>query len=88
MDQVREYRRDFIQYLNNQKAFSSERWFRYYDENERDKLDLSGAPIFKYHTESTLSSLGRGAADILLLIILNVIFFILSYTFFMRQEVK
>jgi hypothetical protein len=32
--------------------------------------------------------LSRGATDTLLLIILNVIFFVLSHTFFVRQEVR
>ena len=88
MDQVREYRRSFIQYLNNQEAFSSAHWFYYGTWEEENRPDLSGVPIFHQRAESITSSLGRGAVDILLLIILNVVFFILSHTLFVRQEVK
>jgi hypothetical protein len=87
VDQVQEYRKSFIQYLNGQGAFSSERWFRHYDEKDRDKLDLSGVPVFEQRAEDMASTLSRGSADMLLLIILNVIFFILSHTLFVKQEV-
>jgi ABC-type transport system involved in multi-copper enzyme maturation permease subunit len=87
MDQVREYRRSFIQYLNNQEAFSSAQWFYYGTQEEENRPDLSGVPVFHHRAESITSSLGRGAVDILLLIILNVVFFILSHTLFVRQEV-
>jgi ABC-type transport system involved in multi-copper enzyme maturation permease subunit len=88
VDQVREYRRSFIGYLNDQKAFSSESWFWCGTREKEIKPDISGAPVFHHRAESISSSLGRGATDILLLIILNVVFFILSYTLFVRQEVK
>lgn len=88
VDQVREYRRSFIGYLNDQKAFSSESWFWRGTREKEIKPDLTGAPVFNHRAESISSSLGRGATDILLLIILNVVFFILSYTLFVRQEVK
>jgi len=88
VDQAQEYRRNFIQYLDSQEAFSSERWFRYYDEKTGDKLDLSGVPVFEQRAEGIASSLSRGVTDMVLLIILNVMFFILSHTFFVRQEVR
>jgi len=88
MTQVQKYRKNVIGYLNDQEAFSSEQWFRYGDRETVFELDLSGVPEFHQRAESIGSSLGRSATDILLLIILNVIFFILSYTLFVRQEVK
>ena len=88
MTQVRQYRKNIIGYLNDQEAFSSKQWFRYGDGETEFKPDLSGVPEFHQRAESIGSSLGRSATDILLLIILNVIFFILSYTLFVRQEVK
>jgi ABC-type transport system involved in multi-copper enzyme maturation permease subunit len=88
VDQVQQYRRSFIGYLNDQKAFSSESWFWRGTREKENRPDLVGAPIFHHRAESISSSLGRGATDILLLIILNVVFFILSYTLFVRQEVK
>lgn len=91
MDQVREYRRSFIQYLHNQEAFSSPYWFRYHHDEEKgilDKPDVSGVPIFHQRDEGIASSLSRGATDMILLIILNVLLFILSLTLFIRQEVR
>ena len=88
MDQVREYRRNFIQYLNDQKALSSEHWFWYGTMEKEDRPDLSGIPVFHQRDECIASDLGRGILDILLLIILNGVLFMLSYTLFIRQEVK
>jgi ABC-type transport system involved in multi-copper enzyme maturation permease subunit len=88
MDQVREYRRSFIRYLNDQGAFSSAQWFYYGTWEEEDRPDLSGVPIFEQHAERMASTLGRGTTDLLLLIILNVMLFILSHTLFVRQEVR
>ena len=86
VEQAREYRRSFIQYLNDQGAFSSAQWFYYGTKDKEKRPDLSGVPVFHQRAESVASSLSRGATDILLLIILNVIFFILSHTLFMRRE--
>jgi len=88
MDQAREYRRNFIQYLDAQKAFSSEQWFRFGNRETENRPDLGGVPVFYQRDESVASSLSRGVIDILLLIILNVMFFILSHTFFVREEVR
>lgn len=88
VDQAQEYRRSFIQYLNDQRAFSSVYWFKYSDGKTEDRSELSGAPVFHYRAESIISSLSRGITDMLLLVILNVMFLILSYTLFIRQEVR
>jgi len=88
MDQVQEYRSSFIQYLYDQKAFLSEQWFRYGDQKTENRPDLSGMPVFEQRDGNIASSLSRGITDILLLIILNAMFFILSHTLFVRQEVK
>jgi len=88
VDQVQEYRRSFIGYLYDQRAFSSEQWFKYGDLKKENKPDLGGVPIFHQRAESIALSLDRGATDIILLIALNVVFFILSYALFMRQEVR
>ena len=85
---MRDYRRNFIQYLNDEKAFSSEHWFWYGTREKEDRPDLGGVPVFYQRAESVASSLSRGTLDILLLIILNGMLFILSYTLFVRQEVK
>jgi len=82
MDQVREYRRNFIQYLSDQKAFSSEHWFWYGTWEKENRPDLSEVPVFHQRAESIASNLGRGTLDILLLIILNGVLFMLSYTLF------
>jgi ABC-type transport system involved in multi-copper enzyme maturation permease subunit len=88
VDQAQVYRRSFIRYLNNQGAFSSEQWFRYGDNKTENRPDLSMVPVFHHSAEGIVSSLSRGIADILLLIVLNVMFFILSHMLFVRQEVR
>ena len=88
VEQVRKYRESFIQYLNDQRAFSSVQWFKYGDGKTEDKPDLSGVPVFHQRAESIASSLSRGTVDMLLLFILNVMFFILSFMFFIKQEIK
>jgi ABC-type transport system involved in multi-copper enzyme maturation permease subunit len=88
MDQVREYRNSYIRYLNSREAFSSAEWFNYSNREGDEKLDLSGVPVFHQRAESVASSLSRGTTDVLLLVILNVIFFILSHALFIRQEVR
>ena len=88
MDQVREYRKSFIQYLYNQQAFSSTHWFKYGDGETLDKPDLSSMPVFRQRDEGIASSLNRAATDMILLIILNAVFFILSCTLFVRQEIR
>jgi len=88
MDQAREYRRNLIQYMNDEKAFSSEQWFRFGDWKTENRPDLSGVPVFYQRDESVASSLSRGVTDMLILVILNVMFFILSHTFFVREEVR
>ena len=86
VDQVQEYRRSFIRYLNDQEALSSTQWFWYGDRENENIPDLSGVPVFHQRAESITTGLSRGMTDMLLLIILNVIFFILSHTFFVSQE--
>ena len=51
-------------------------------------LDLGGIPIFHQRGESIESSLNRATPDIVVLIMLNVVFFMLSYMVFVRQEIK
>lgn len=51
-------------------------------------LDLGDIPIFHQRGESIASSLNRAIPDIVVLIMLNVVFFMLSYMVFVRQEVK
>lgn len=88
VEQVRGYRESFIQYLNDQGAFSSVQWFKYGDGKTEDRPDLSGVPAFHQRTESIASSLSKGTVDMLLLFILNIMFFILSFMFFIKQEIK
>jgi len=88
VEQVRGYRESFIQYLNDQGAFSSVQWFKYGDGETEDRPDFSGIPVFHQRPESIVSSLSRVTIDVLLLFILNVMFFILSLMFFIKQEIK
>jgi ABC-type transport system involved in multi-copper enzyme maturation permease subunit len=51
-------------------------------------LGLDGIPVFHQRGESIASSLSRAAPDIVVLIMLNVVFFMLSHMVFVRQEFK
>ena len=99
MEQVRDYRRSLIRYFYGQKAFSSAEWFMYpKDKGEGEaepgggiilrRPDFSSVPAFHQRTESIASNMNRGMTDMLLLIIANGMFFIISYSLFMRQETK
>ena len=84
MEQARQYRREWVEYLRDEKIFSSRRWFTGKDSQE--PLDLTGMPRFKEQNEGIGGSLQRAVPDIMILIGLNMLFFIGAFISFLRYD--
>jgi len=85
LQQAGEYRNELIQYLRDQNAFGSAAW---YDREAGKKINTQGIPLFSDRPEPLLSSIGRATFDVLILILLNVAFFLLTYLSFLRYDVR
>ena len=84
MEQARQYRREWVEYLRDEKIFSSRRWFT--GKDSEDRLDLSGMPRFKERAEDISSSLQRALLDIMILAVLNILFFLGAFISFLRYD--
>ena len=84
MEQTRQYRREWVDYLRDEKIFSSRRWFT--TEFEAP-FDLSRIPRFKEQSEGIDSSLQRAVPDIMILTVLNILFFMGAFISFLRYDV-
>jgi len=49
---------------------------------------LTGIPVFRHQPEPLTESIGRTLPDLTILILLNMVFFLVAYASFVRQEVK
>jgi hypothetical protein len=85
MEQTRQYRREWVQYLQDEKIFSSRRWFT--EDEAQGTLDLSGIPRFKEQSKSIGSSLQRAVPAIMILTMLNLLFFMGAFISFLRYDV-
>ena len=85
LQQARQYRHELIQFLRNEKAFGSETW---YNPDAEKKVLTEAIPLFREQEEPISSSIERMRLDLLILVMLNVIFFLLTYLSFMRYDVK
>ena len=85
MEQTRQYRHEWVEYLRDKKIFSSRRWFTGKDSQE--PLDLSGMPRFKEQSEGIGGSLQHAVPDIMILVILNILFFMGAFVSFLRYDV-
>ena len=85
MEQARQYRREWVEYLRDEKIFSSRRWFTGKDFQE--PLDLRGMPRFKERGEGISSSLQRALSDIMILAVLNILFFMGAFISFLRYDI-
>ena len=84
-EQARQYRREWIEYLRDEKIFSSHRWFT--GKNSEDPLDLTGMPRFREQNESIGGSLQRAVLDIMILAALNILFFMGAFLSFLRYDI-
>jgi ABC-type transport system involved in multi-copper enzyme maturation permease subunit len=85
LDQAKRYRRELIQYLRDQNAFASQTW---YNPEAGRKVDKESIPIFREQPESLSSSIRRATFDISILMLLNVLFFLLTYLSFLKYDVR
>ena len=83
MEQTRQYRREWIEYLRDEKIFSSRRWFTVESD---EPFDLSRIPRFKEQSEVIGSSLQRASLDIMILVVLNMLFFMGAFISFLRYD--
>ena len=83
MEQARQYRREWVEYLRDEKIFSSRRWFT--TEFEAP-VDLSRIPRFKEQSEGIGGSLQRASLDIMILAVLNILFFMGAFISFLRYD--
>ena len=84
MEQTRQYRREWVEYLRDKKIFSSRRWFTTEFE---EPIDLSRIPRFKEQSEGIGGSLQRASLDIMILAVLNILFFMGAFISFLRYDV-
>ena len=84
MEQTRQYRREWVDYLRDEKIFSSRRWFT--TESE-EPFDLGKVPKFKEQSEGIGSSLQRATLDIMILAVLNILLFMGAFISFLRYDV-
>ena len=84
MEQARQYRREWVEYLRDKKIFSSRRWFTTEFE---EPIDLSRIPRFKEQSEGIGGSLQRASLDIMILAVLNILFFMGAFISFLRYDV-
>ena len=85
LQQAGEYRSELTQYLRDQNAFGSEAW---YGREAGRKINTEGIPLFSDRPEPSLSSIRRATPDILILLLLNVVFFLATYLSFLRYNVR
>jgi len=85
LDQAKRYRYELIQYLRDQNAFASEAW---YNPKAGEKINKEGIPLFRERPESLSSSIRRATFDVLILVLLNVVFFLLTYLSFLKYDVR
>ena len=84
MEQTRQYRREWVDYLRDEKIFSSRKWFTTEFE---EPFDLSRIPRFNEQSEGIGNSLQRASLDIMILAVLNMLFFMGAFISFLRYDV-
>ena len=85
LDEARQYRRELIRYLRDQNVFASEAW---YNSVAFKKIGARDIPLFREHPESLSAILSRLSFNVGVLILLNVVFFLLTYLLFLRSDVS
>ena len=85
LDDARQYRLELIRYLRDQNAFESEAW---YNLEAFKKINTGDIPIFRERPESLSAILSRMSLSVGVLILLNVVFFLLTYLLFLKSDVN
>ena len=84
MEQTRQYRREWVDYLRDEKIFSSRRWFT---TEFKEPFDLGKVPKFQEQSEGIGNSLQRATLDIMILAVLNILLFMGAFISFLRYDV-
>ena len=85
LDETRQYRRELIRYLRDQNAFESEAW---YNPEAFTKIGGEDIPLFRERPQSLSAILSRMSFNVGVLMLLNVVFFLLTYLLFLRSDVS
>ena len=85
LDEARQYRLELIQYLRDQNAFASEAW---YNPEAFAKIGGEDIPLFRERSQSLSAILSRMSFNVGVLILLNAVFFLLTYLLFLRSDVS
>ena len=80
---TRKYRRTLIDYLYDKNAFEDRRWFS----ADKGSVDWDGLPQFSFQRSVVHINAKRALPDLLLLLMLNLIFFLVIFSVFQRSEV-
>jgi len=84
MERARRYREELIEYLRSRSAFASAQWFS----PDSGAVNVGDLPRFDPPSTSFSESLQRGLEGIVLLLILNVFFFMAAYLSFLRYDAR
>ena len=85
LDEVRQYRYELIHFLREQNAYESEAW---YNPEAFKKIDTGDIPLFRERPQSLSAILSRMSFNVGVLMLLNVVFFLLTYLLFLRSDVS
>ena len=82
--QVRNYKRQIVDYLTHKNVFSARAWFSS-DQGEAEFTDL---PVFRHQYSAVSESLSRALGDIFILLAWNIILFMGTYVSFLRYDLS
>ena len=80
---VQRYRQLVIDYYYDQNAFASRQWFS----TDKGAVDWRTLPQFSFQRRDISVNVKRALPDLLLLVTINVVFFIAIFLVFVRREV-
>ena len=80
---VHQYRQSLIDYFYNKDAFASRQWFA----SDKGKVGWDDLPRFSYHRVDVWTSAKNALLDLMLLLLLNVVLFMVTFLIFVRQEI-
>ena len=80
---ARHYRRTLIDYFYDKDAFSSRQWFA----SDKGAINLDDLPRFVYQRASFWINASRTLPDLQLLLLLNILLFLATFSIFVRQEI-
>ena len=82
--QARSYKRQVVDYLVGENAFSARAWFS----SDKGKAEFVDLPVFQHRYNSVSENLFRALGDVFILLAWNVILFMGAYVSFLRYEMS